>query len=112
MRIGSDRGACEAGVVVGIAKTDGHRGLVGDRPVDLTEHSTALACLPIVGANDRRGGVGLVEVGQEIDRVVDPVNADNRSEEHTSELQSLMRSSYAVFCLQQDNVAENGQAHV
>src|SRR3546814_7644835 len=23
----------------------------------------------------------------------------NRSEEHTSELQSLMRSSYAVFCL-------------
>src|SRR3546814_1436149 len=24
---------------------------------------------------------------------------DNRSEEHTSELQSLMRSSYAVFCL-------------
>src|SRR3546814_1773267 len=28
-----------------------------------------------------------------------PVNADWRSEEHTSELQSLMRISYAVFCL-------------
>src|SRR3546814_6241885 len=26
-----------------------------------------------------------------------------RSEEHTSELQSLMRLSYAVFCLQQKN---------
>src|SRR3546814_6802150 len=26
--------------------------------------------------------------------------AGKRSEEHTSELQSLMRSSYAVFCLQ------------
>src|SRR3546814_2015360 len=25
----------------------------------------------------------------------------NRSEEHTSELQSLMRTSYAVFCLKQ-----------
>src|SRR3546814_4002631 len=25
--------------------------------------------------------------------------ADSRSEEHTTELQSLMRSSYAVFCL-------------
>src|SRR3546814_3201794 len=25
--------------------------------------------------------------------------SDSRSEEHTSELQSLMRSSYAVFCL-------------
>src|SRR3546814_4750261 len=28
---------------------------------------------------------------------------DNRSEEHTSELQSLMRISYAVFCLQKKN---------
>src|SRR3546814_2876402 len=29
--------------------------------------------------------------------------ASTRSEEHTSELQSLMRTSYAVFCLQQKN---------
>src|SRR3546814_1154388 len=28
---------------------------------------------------------------------------DFRSEEHTSELQSLMRISYAVFCLQKKN---------
>src|SRR3546814_7544092 len=28
-----------------------------------------------------------------------PVHRRLRSEEHTSELQSLMRSSYAVFCL-------------
>src|SRR3546814_6710388 len=27
------------------------------------------------------------------------INANDRSEEHTSELQSLMRISYAVFCL-------------
>src|SRR3546814_10430410 len=27
----------------------------------------------------------------------------DRSEEHTSELQSLMRTSYAVFCLQKTN---------
>src|SRR3546814_1949930 len=36
---------------------------------------------------------------------VDPVhrieNVEVRSEEHTSELQSLMRISYAVFCLKQ-----------
>src|SRR3546814_4507187 len=33
--------------------------------------------------------------------LVDPaaVHVDHRSEEHTSELQSLMRISYAVFCL-------------
>src|SRR3546814_3747806 len=29
----------------------------------------------------------------------DPEHAERRSEEHTSELQSLMRISYAVFCL-------------
>src|SRR3546814_2224965 len=30
-----------------------------------------------------------------------------RSEEHTSELQSLMRISYAVFCLKKKNHAKN-----
>src|SRR3546814_3466665 len=29
---------------------------------------------------------------------------DQRSEEHTSELQSLMRISYAVFCLKKKNL--------
>src|SRR3546814_2413234 len=32
-------------------------------------------------------------------RLADQRRADPRSEEHTSELQSLMRNSYAVFCL-------------
>src|SRR3546814_2865456 len=31
--------------------------------------------------------------------------AEKRSEEHTSELQSLMRISYAVFCLKKKNTA-------
>src|SRR3546814_5171879 len=34
-------------------------------------------------------------------------NARLRSEEHTSELQSLMRISYAVFCLKKKRTAEN-----
>src|SRR3546814_6249419 len=33
----------------------------------------------------------------------DLLRALNRSEEHTSELQSLMRISYAVFCLKKKN---------
>src|SRR3546814_9785699 len=37
--------------------------------------------------------------GSEIDFVEDLIGASFRSEEHTSELQSLMRISYAVFCL-------------
>src|SRR3546814_1863397 len=35
------------------------------------------------------------------DTTVDVHAGFNRSEEHTSELQSLMRISYAVFCLKQ-----------
>src|SRR3546814_1131018 len=34
-----------------------------------------------------------------------------RSEEHTSELQSLMRTSYAVFCLKQKIKTEDTHAH-
>src|SRR3546814_5271389 len=49
--------------------------------------------------------VDLARVGGVADRTAAPVMArhrgegSQRSEEHTSELQSLMRISYAVFCL-------------
>src|SRR3546814_3231852 len=39
------------------------------------------------------------EVAGVIDRLRAPYEDELRSEEHTSELQSLMRTSYAVFCL-------------
>src|SRR3546814_2294562 len=39
-----------------------------------------------------------------------PVGA--RSEEHTSELQSLMRMSYAVFCLQQHTTRTSPPRHI
>src|SRR3546814_6380117 len=38
-----------------------------------------------------------------LDPDYDVGNIGRRSEEHTSELQSLMRISYAVFCLKQKN---------
>src|SRR3546814_3413800 len=40
-------------------------------------------------------------------------NADDnvRSEEHTSELQSLMRISYAVFCLKKTKSQKNSTAY-
>src|SRR3546814_8156332 len=37
-------------------------------------------------------------------------HAELRSEEHTSELQSLMRSSYAVFCLTKKTLPTNQYA--
>src|SRR3546814_10780161 len=36
-----------------------------------------------------------------------PAAGAERSEEHTSELQSLMRISYAVFCLKKKNINKN-----
>src|SRR3546814_639850 len=45
-------------------------------------------------------GVGAIDERDIGDGVVQPVYEAGRSEEHTSELQSLMRISYAVFCLQ------------
>src|SRR3546814_1889275 len=54
-------------------------------------------------ASARDGGVVILAIdearsdrGKDIDSVI-----GLRSEEHTSELQSLMRISYAVFCLKQ-----------
>src|SRR3546814_6111956 len=49
-------------------------------------------------------GVGVLDVARQeregVEPRVDPrAIVDHRSEEHTSELQSLMRISYAVFCL-------------
>src|SRR3546814_4499883 len=51
-----------------------------------------------------RLAVRLIDIGRLFDRI--------RSEEHTSELQSLMRISYAVFCLkkkQQNNKHTNSR---
>src|SRR3546814_10424089 len=37
-------------------------------------------------------------------RTIEPGDRNIRSEEHTSELQSLMRISYAVFCLKKKKI--------
>src|SRR3546814_1030145 len=56
-------------------------------------------------AGDGRGAHGRVHsvlaAPCNLDRV--PKRVTPRSEEHTSELQSLMRISYAVFCLKKKN---------
>src|SRR3546814_1548269 len=39
----------------------------------------------------------------------EPIRDAGRSEEHTSELQSLMRISYAVFCLKKKTKNSNNQ---
>src|SRR3546814_3949333 len=49
------------------------------------------------GQHETRDPVGQAEL------VVRNAQRGRRSEEHTSELQSLMRISYAVFCLKKKN---------
>src|SRR3546814_3700157 len=54
--------------------------------------------LPLRG----HAGASQLEVNA-VGRVIRELDRQERSEEHTSELQSLMRISYAVFCLKKKN---------
>src|SRR3546814_3234702 len=65
-----------------------------------------------VGILGERVGVYLDGLG-EIERDAVAVRRQDRSEEHTSELQSLMRISYAVFCLKQkqDHKKQHASCH-
>src|SRR3546814_5000763 len=57
---------------------------------------------PAVLTLSDKGEIGVKAVDSDNRVVFHPVkivDTDGRSEEHTSELQSLMRNSYAVFCL-------------
>src|SRR3546814_10165924 len=66
------------------------------------------------GCNPFAGAVDDAHAGREIDVRADSDDlagghkdgspVDPRSEEHTSELQSLMRISYAVFCLKKKSI--------
>src|SRR3546814_7825716 len=78
---------------------------------DLTEHARAdeaasrLTSIPGIGVLGATALVAAVGDGEAFRRARDIpawlglVPKQMRSEEHTSELQSLMRISYAVFCL-------------
>src|SRR3546814_1938029 len=48
---------------------------------------------------------------EELDAVLGPDVNERRSEEHTSELQSLMRISYAVFCLKKKKYEQTYTIH-
>src|SRR3546814_1014575 len=97
------------GGVGDVAAQDHQRGAVvlGDRVpqallqrIEVVGGVAELEHVPAVGAEAPGGVVGEREVGGPVDRdVVVVVDADEatRTEEHTSELQHLMRISYAVF---------------
>src|SRR3546814_1881868 len=63
-------------------------------PAKRPAHHLELLAAPVEAGIKQLAGFGLAGFGQ-------AMLEDDRSEEHTSELQSLMRISYAVFCLKQ-----------
>src|SRR3546814_4404791 len=89
--------------------------LVGAVARERNRHLLAREFADAIGRQRTSIGEGFVEhVGDPVDEreiarrdgtraVIGRETLGDRSEEHTSELQSLMRSSYAVFCLKKKN---------
>src|SRR3546814_8488291 len=63
------------------------------------QQGKALCSAGSLGDGQAQGGTGQVAPVLFTCRGREKRETQNRSEEHTSELQSLMRISYAVFCL-------------
>src|SRR3546814_9936209 len=72
-----------------------------DRINQMATHARGLICLTITA--ERARFLELEQMSQN--------NRSSRSEEHTSELQSLMRISYAVFCLNKKNTQAQHTQH-
>src|SRR3546814_6421531 len=78
---------------------------VGDQPIGepVGLEPLLVAGQLVVEAETGLGGVTLVPDLDQATGDVHPTHRSGRSEEHTSELQSLLRISYAVFCLKKKN---------
>src|SRR3546814_5643031 len=86
--------------------------IAGDR-TDLAQLDRLERAAPHIGAYQRfrarvlQLGEDAMAIFAELARVRDKLESlDDRSEEHTSELQSLMRISYAVLCMQKKHAQD------
>src|SRR3546814_9031534 len=75
------------------------------RDVQILPSDEGLA-VQVMVSNGQGEVMSLFAVRADMDAPVNPdvVSEGGRSEEHTSELQSLMRISYAVFCLKKKKI--------
>src|SRR3546814_4858017 len=65
--------------------------------------------LPMPTAAERAGGRPIGVIARQPRFITAVICGTVRSEEHKSELQSLMRTSYAVFCLKKKKQKKNGR---
>src|SRR3546814_10582313 len=79
------------------------------RPIASVDASVAPARIDLVDEPDHRVEIGLARAAGDLDleQIALMDRDDLRSEEHTSELQSLMRISYAVFCMKKKTNTTN-----
>src|SRR3546814_2030992 len=100
--------SCEQGAL-SLRQLDLHRDRADDQVRDLLlrfEHVFELAVEAVRPQFPALDGIGKGDV----DVHPGAGNPDVRSEEHTSELQSLMRISYAVFCLKKKKIRTKMQS--
>src|SRR3546814_7037676 len=94
-------------------RIDGAHDRIEGRHAVGTAQSDPAAILVRRGCSDREGLTAHRgdDVRRGVEQRVQPqrLQGVDRSEEHTSELQSLMRTSYAVFCLKKNKHATNTQ---
>src|SRR3546814_5397902 len=76
----------------------------------LFPYTTLFRSVTIVDA-EQLGGTMMEKLAELFDEDAQRARA-GRSEEHTSELQSLMRTSYAVFCLQKKHNSSPELYHI
>src|SRR3546814_9637504 len=87
-----------AGIIISVISATGYLGI-------LILMAIESACIPLPSEVIMPFAGYLVSTGR-FDLVL-AATAGARSEEHTSELQSLMRISYAVFCLKKKHDTKN-----
>src|SRR3546814_2178435 len=75
------------------------------RPPRSTRTDTLFPYTTLFRSGGRNGGRRCSRFGPRV--LHDAALSSRRSEEHTSELQSLMRISYAVFCLKKKKYIKN-----
>src|SRR3546814_4196918 len=83
----------------GINSQNGYAHAFFDQLGDHSADQCALSTARRTGNARNQGSMGRLKTTQQIQTARRVVLHQGRSEEHTSELQSLMRISYAVFCL-------------
>src|SRR3546814_2182731 len=89
-----------------VAVQQGGEWVISGRKAFATGFAGAKIAIIMARTDDGSGGIAatmflvdLPDPAIRIDRIPHTIDSLMRSEEHTSELQSLMRISYAVFCL-------------